>query len=449
MIALIVLFSVTAYAAQVILGQGGSAPATTATASAVFTRNLSEGSSGADVWALNQILDVEFNTTIASPAVFGASTESYLAKLEQRYTLAQNSGVSDAATIAKLNALAQEYNITLAEYALAFPPTPAAALPKQVFTQTLSLGMVSSDVVLLKTILNSDPATALVYTSAAEAADPADLFDAATQAAVIKFQDKYASEILAPSGLTQGTGVAGPATLAKLNEILAGFSASTGAQSGSQSVAPTLTTGANPNLNTTQNDYGIGTSGTPCTTNLYNCGAWGACSASGVQTRTCTETFACGNQTNAVAPTTQSCTPPPVVIPAGTIVGKGFILYCGSTLDPAPGGTTKYAKPSKCIVSSGSLICSGAIQSCQPGTVCSATPSCPAGSTLTSAGSPSYPSQDSSCNGNHDQFGAPTNITIDYPYTCVEGGSAAAPTSGGDIFSAIGNALGSFFGSIF
>ncbi len=38
--------------------------------------------------------------------------------------------------------------------------------------------------------------------------------------AVIRFQEKYASEILAPLGLQKGTGYVGYATRTKVNQIL-------------------------------------------------------------------------------------------------------------------------------------------------------------------------------------------------------------------------------------
>ena len=45
-------------------------------------------------------------------------------------------------------------------------------------------------------------------------------FASLTQQAVIRFQDKYASEILTPIGLLSGTGYVGNQTRNKINQLL-------------------------------------------------------------------------------------------------------------------------------------------------------------------------------------------------------------------------------------
>jgi peptidoglycan hydrolase-like protein with peptidoglycan-binding domain len=47
-------------------------------------------------------------------------------------------------------------------------------------------------------------------------------FAGLTMQAVIRFQEKYKSEILTPLGLQNGTGYVGPSTRAKINQLLAG-----------------------------------------------------------------------------------------------------------------------------------------------------------------------------------------------------------------------------------
>ena len=77
------------------------------------------------------------------------------------------------------------------------------------FNSNLSIGMSGSDVTALQTGLQKDGESVTVNGS----------FDDQTASAVSGFQQKYASTILAPHGLSNGTGYAGRATRAKLNAL--------------------------------------------------------------------------------------------------------------------------------------------------------------------------------------------------------------------------------------
>ncbi len=306
---LVSLLSTTASAATVILGPSGTQNSATTSSSPIFTftRSLSLGMTGQDVSALNNILDLEFNTTIANPSTFSAATQNYVISLQERYAtdilipngLSAGTGYVGPSTIKKLDTLAQQYNLTVADFPA--PVAPAAPSYPQIFTQTLSLGSVSSQVALLKTVLNSDPSTQILYTSASQQqSSSANVFDTSTQIAVNKFQQKYASVILIPNGLTSPTGIVGPSTRAKLNMLLATVS------SGGTTTAVATTTYTVPvNTNVITNS---------CTTDLYSCSDWGPCSHAGTQTRTCQITYACQNPgANHVLnePLSQSCTPIP------------------------------------------------------------------------------------------------------------------------------------------
>ncbi len=83
------------------------------------------------------------------------------------------------------------------------------------FEKNLKIGMYDQDVVYLKKVLDvevpdHDPWTGTPY------------FGPKTKSAVIAFQEKYADDVLAPWGLTSGTGFVGSTTRAKLNELLEG-----------------------------------------------------------------------------------------------------------------------------------------------------------------------------------------------------------------------------------
>lgn len=80
------------------------------------------------------------------------------------------------------------------------------------FTSRLQEGSQSAEVRSLQECLTKDPA---IYPEGKISG----YFGSQTKVAVIKFQEKYADEILKPNGFTNGTGIVGDSTQAKLNEL--------------------------------------------------------------------------------------------------------------------------------------------------------------------------------------------------------------------------------------
>jgi len=80
------------------------------------------------------------------------------------------------------------------------------------FTKDLRRGNQGVSIIALQECLLKDPE---VYPQGTVNG----VFGPATQKAVTAFQEKYAEDVLAPSGLSKGTGTVGPATRAKLNEV--------------------------------------------------------------------------------------------------------------------------------------------------------------------------------------------------------------------------------------
>ena len=126
--------------------------------------------------------------------------------------------ITDAEYQVLVNQLAQltaSYNILLAQ--TSGGTTPAAT--GLCLSSDLSLGMTSAEVKMLQQGLNQDTGTRVAISGAGASGYETSYFGALTKKAVINFQQKYASEVLASWGLTTGTGYAGSTTRAKFNAL--------------------------------------------------------------------------------------------------------------------------------------------------------------------------------------------------------------------------------------
>jgi hypothetical protein len=94
-------------------------------------------------------------------------------------------------------------------------PTPPAW-----FTEHLTPNQISPDVKRLQVFLNRDPETKIAATGPGSPGRETNYFGALTKRAVIRFQEKYADEILKPWGFKNGTGLVWETTLSKINQLI-------------------------------------------------------------------------------------------------------------------------------------------------------------------------------------------------------------------------------------
>ena len=103
------------------------------------------------------------------------------------------------------------------------------------FSRDLALGMNGADVNALQIALNRDSATSIAQSGPGSPGQETAHFGPKTAAAVIRFQEKYADQILTPAGLSAGTGYVGARTRAKLAVLTSSDAPSTSIQPASPS----------------------------------------------------------------------------------------------------------------------------------------------------------------------------------------------------------------------
>ena len=138
-------------------------------------------------------------------------TNDELAEIQE---LADSLGIDISVLLESMGIDAEEDETTYEEVSIEGIPSGFR------FNENLREGVRGSAVRYLQILLNTDPDTRLATSGAGSPGNETEYFGTRTKAAVIRFQERYSSEVLAPYGINRGTGFVGTTTRAKLNQML-------------------------------------------------------------------------------------------------------------------------------------------------------------------------------------------------------------------------------------
>jgi hypothetical protein len=207
----------------------GGGTNTSCTAVSIFTRSLTLGSIGSDVRALQVFLNgkgfVISTSGNGSPnhetTYFGLATQAALSRYQVANRIIPSTGYFGPLTQAFI-AKSSSTSLNCASPTTSQPQTsiPSTPIPTSsgFFTIPLKLGSTGVDVKQLQVFLNSH-GYIIASTGNGSPGRETTYYGPATAAAISRFQLAHASQILAPYGLSQGTGNFGPSTMKVVNSL--------------------------------------------------------------------------------------------------------------------------------------------------------------------------------------------------------------------------------------
>jgi len=209
---------ITFYYKAAAFDNAGNNSTTSGASSGITTGGTVQSGGGGNVSSPSEPTTITATTTQATTATTTAATSTSSAQATTTVSattattpttakpISQMTITELQAEITKIMALIVSLQTELSNY----HGKVTSALQK--ISKVLKQGLKDGDVTLLQTWLARDPS---IYPEGKITG----YFGALTKTAVIKFQEKYASEILTPNGLIKGTGMVGASTRAKLNSL--------------------------------------------------------------------------------------------------------------------------------------------------------------------------------------------------------------------------------------